>query len=178
MGGIANERHEPMELQIRAATLREAAAVSQILTEAAVWLRELREPLWDLDQLTVDRVAPDCDAGLYFLAWSGATAVGTMRLGDSDPLFWPEASADRAVYLHRLAVRRAAAGGGVSSALLRHAARIADVRGARYLRLDVEAGRSKLREVYERFGFEFHSDHAVGGVRVARYQLLCTNPLR
>ncbi len=164
-----------MELEIREAGPQEAGVVSEILTEVAVWLIERREPLWDLQQLTVDRISPDCEAGWFFLAWSGPTAVGTMRLTDSDPLFWPDAWPGEAVYLHGLAVRRAVAGSHVSSSLLRRAAQIAGERDAEYLRLDAEATRSSLRAVYERFGFQFHSDHTVRGVHVARYQFVCAH---
>ena len=41
--------------------------------------------------------------------------------------------------------------------------------GKRYLRLDTDASRPKLRELYERFGFQFHSFREVGPYYVARY---------
>ncbi|MCG8588692.1 MAG: GNAT family N-acetyltransferase [Proteobacteria bacterium] len=145
--------------------------MSEILTEAAAWVRDAGEPLWRPEQVVVERVASDCEAGLFFLAWSGATAVGTMRITDADPDFWPEAQPGEAVYLHRLAVRRAAAGGRASTPLLRHASEVASRRGARFLRLDALADRHSLRSVYERFGFAFHSHHTVRGAHVARYEL-------
>jgi len=134
--------------------------VSEILTEAAVWLRE-RAP----HDVSAPRVAPDVQAGLYFLAWSGPAAVGTMRLTHSDPAFWPEAAPGEALHLHRLAVRRGAAGGLVSSGLLRWAVGHAAARGARSLRLDGEASRLRLRHVYAPFGFSFHSERTCGSVR-------------
>jgi GNAT superfamily N-acetyltransferase len=164
-----------MESEIRAAAFAEVTVVSEILTEAAVWLRERGIPLWAPDEVSVSRVASEVQAGLFFLAWSGPAAVGTMRLTPSDPVFWPEAVQGEAFYLHRLAVRRAAAGGLVSSGLLRWAVGHAAARGARYLRLDCEACRPSLRRVYERFGFSFHSERTVGPFVVARYQLLCTH---
>jgi hypothetical protein len=42
--------------------------------------------------------------------------------------------------------------------------------GKQYLRLDCDASRPKLRAMYERFGFEFHSFRQVGAYYVARYQ--------
>lgn len=44
--------------------------------------------------------------------------------------------------------------------------------GRRFLRLDCEASRTRLRLVYERFGFRHHSDHQAGPYFVARYQYL------
>jgi len=172
-----------MNLEIRRATEAEAETVSEILLEAAAWLRDCGHPLWRPEQLGALQVAPDCAAGFYFVAWNqhaagGGSAAGTMRLTDSDPDFWPEAvegeGEGEAIYLHRLAVRRESAGGRVSTELFRHAARIATERGARLLRLDCESNRPRLRNVYERFGFEYQSDHTVRGVHVARYEFDCS----
>jgi GNAT superfamily N-acetyltransferase len=162
-----------MEIEIREAAPAEAALVSEILAEATGWLRERGTPLWEADQIGTAQVAPDVEAGLFFLAWSGPKAVGTMRLAATDPRFWPDAAPGEALYLHRLAVRRSASGGDTSSALLGWAARHAASRGAQYLRLDCETCRPRLRRVYERFGFVFHSERTVGRAVVARYQLAC-----
>ena len=42
--------------------------------------------------------------------------------------------------------------------------------GRAYLRLDCAHDRIRLREVYERFGFAWHSDRQVGPFHVARYE--------
>ena len=164
-----------MESEIRVAAPAEAKLVSGILTEAAGWLEARGIPLWSPQQVSLSAVSPEVRGGLFFLAWVGPVAVGTMRLTTSDPAFWPEAAPGEAVYLHRLAVRRAVAGGGVSSHLLRWAAGHARGLGARYLRLDCETFRQSLRGVYERSGFSFHSERVVGRAIVARYQLPCTH---
>ncbi len=160
-----------MDVTVREALPHEATLVSEILTEAAAWIRDEGAPLWRLEQVTVDQVAPACEAGLFFLAWSDGAAVGTMRLTDSDPDFWPEDRPGDAVYLHRLAVRREAARGRASTPLMHHAVGVGRGRGVRYLRLDALSDRSSLRQVYERFGFAFHSHAEVRGAHVARYQL-------
>jgi GNAT superfamily N-acetyltransferase len=160
-----------MESEIRIAALHEAELVSEILCEAASWLEARGVPLWSPEQVSVAAVSPEVRSGVFFLAWSGGAAVGTLRLTSSDPAFWPEATPGEALYLHRLAVRRAAAGGQLSSELLRWAAQRATRLGARYLRLDCETLRTGLRGVYERFGFQFHSERVVGRAVVARYQL-------
>jgi GNAT superfamily N-acetyltransferase len=164
-----------MESEIRVAAPFEAKLVSEILTEAAAWLDGRGIPLWSPEQVSPAAVSPEVQAGLYFLAWVGPVAVGSMRLTTSDPAFWPEAAPGEALYLHRLAVRRAAAGGRVSSQLLRWASGHARASGARYLRLDCETFRHSLRGMYERFGFQYHSERVVRRAVVARYQLLCTH---
>jgi GNAT superfamily N-acetyltransferase len=160
-----------MDPEIRTATPAETALVSEILIEAAQWLRDCGMSLWQPEQLTPEQTAPDVRAGHFFLAWSGTAAVGTMRLTTSDPRFWPDALPGEALYLHRLAVRRTAAGGPASSALLRHAVACAAAQGAAFLRLDCDRERPRLRQVYERFGFRFHSERDMGGIVVARYEL-------
>jgi GNAT superfamily N-acetyltransferase len=77
---------------------------------------------------------------------------------------------EQSAYVHRLAVKREFAGGGVSTALLRWAAERARSLGKKYLRLDCEASRPKLRAVYERFGFRHHSDRQVEPYFVSRYE--------
>jgi len=164
-----------MESEIRIAAPFEAKLVSEILTEAAGWLEGRGMPLWSRQQVSLAAVSPEVQGGLFFLAWVGPVAVGTMRLTKSDLAFWPEAAPGEALYLHRLAVRRVAAGGRVSSDLLRWAAGRATALGARYLRLDCETFRHRLRGVYERFEFQYHSERTVGAAVVARYQLPCTH---
>lgn len=68
-------------------------------------------------------------------------------------------------------VRRAFKGQGVSTALLEWAAGQARSLGRRWLRLDCDADRPKVRAVYERFGFRLHSYRQVGSYYVARYEL-------
>lgn len=77
---------------------------------------------------------------------------------------------DDSAFVHRRAVRRRFAGGEISSTLIRWAITRTHTLGRRYLRLDCEASRPRLRAVYERFGFRFHSDKQVGPYFVARYE--------
>jgi GNAT superfamily N-acetyltransferase len=78
--------------------------------------------------------------------------------------------------VHRLAVRRAFAGQGISTALLEWAVDRARTLGKRYVRLDCDADRSRLRAVYERFGFRLHSYRQVGSYYVSRYELQILQP--
>ena len=89
----------------------------------------------------------------------------------SDELSPERIATDVAAFVHRLAVRRACAGGQLSALLLRWAAQRAMSLGRRFLRLDCEASRPRLRSVYERCGFQHHSDRQVGPYFVSRYEL-------
>jgi hypothetical protein len=69
-----------MGIRIQEAAPLEAEIVSEVLAEAALRLRESGMALWAPEEVSASRVAPEVQAGLYFLAWSGPAAVGTMRL--------------------------------------------------------------------------------------------------
>jgi GNAT superfamily N-acetyltransferase len=87
-----------------------------------------------------------------------------------DQLFWPELTDGQSAFVHRLAVRRRFAGTGVSLALLSWSVEHARRLGKLCLRLDCDHQRTKLRSVYERFGFRLHSYRQVGPYYVARYE--------
>jgi len=93
-----------------------------------------------------------------------------MKFQLEDERFWPDVPMNESVFVHRLAVRRRFAGGGISSAMLDWAVERARSLRRGYLRLDCEASRPKLRAVYERFGFVHHSDRQVGPYYVSRYE--------
>lgn len=111
------------------------------------------------------------EEGRYVVAFIGGEAAGTARVTPADELFWPEAPAGEAFYVHRLAVRRRHAGGRVSRAILDFAGAEARSAGCRYLRLDTDAYRPRLRGVYEAYGFRFRDERVVGPHTVARYEL-------
>ena len=158
-----------MQLTIQPATLDDCGSVSDILLEAASWLAQRGISMWREDEVVASRIREDVAAGLFFLATVASEPVGTLKFQLSDPLFWPDVP-DDAAYVHRLAVRRRLAGGTLSAALLRWAAERAAASGRRFLRLDCEASRPRLRAVYERFGFRHHSNRQVGPFFVARYE--------
>ncbi|MCX5659458.1 MAG: GNAT family N-acetyltransferase [Planctomycetota bacterium] len=158
-------------IDVRLAGRSEVEAVSSILREAAAWLESRGMPLWKAGELEPERLAADVLAGMYWLAWVGATPAGCVRFQLEDPLFWPDVPAGEAAFIHRLAVRRDHAGGAVSAAILDWARGRTHELDRRWLRLDTAADRTGLRRVYERQGFQFHSERQVGPYLVARYQI-------
>jgi GNAT superfamily N-acetyltransferase len=160
----------PETIVVRPSRIGESPLVSSILQEAAEWLQQRGDPLWSLPEIEPDAISMDVDAGCYLLAFAGKEAVGTARLTPDDPLCWPDAMPGEAAYLHRLSVRRAQAGGTVSRIIMNWTCAHAQSRGYAYLRLDCEAARPRLRNLYESMGFTFHSERVVGPYTVARYQ--------
>ncbi len=165
----------PCEAQTRQAMPEDAEAVADILKEAAKCLEQEGMPLWRDNELKVERISADVAAGLYFLAECAGDSAGTVRFQLEDTVFWPEARPKDATYIHRLAVRRRYAGTGLSTALLNWAVARTNMLGRRYLRLDCDASRPRLRAIYESFGFQYHSNRQVGPYLVSRYEYDVTN---
>jgi GNAT superfamily N-acetyltransferase len=155
---------------IRPATPDESETVSAILQEAARWLEGTGKPMWRDSELLPSCIADDVNADLFFIAMLNTEPAGVIKFQLKDVLFWPDVPQGDSAFVHRLAVRRRFAGKGISTALLTWAAENARALGRRYLRLDCEASRQKLRAVYERFGFRHHSDRQVGPYFVSRYE--------
>lgn len=155
---------------VRPAHEGEAALVASVLQEAAEWLRQRGDPLWSASELEPSVISSDVGAGHYLLAFAAQQVVGAARLTLDDPLCWPEGVAGEAAYLHRLAVRRAHAGGTVSRAIINFCCARARALGCSSLRLDCDAGRRRLRSLYEGVGFVFHSERVIGPHTVARYE--------
>jgi len=159
------------QINIRRATTADAAIVSGILQEVTAWLISRGQPLWQSGELSAERIQADLAAGRFWLATAAGQPAGCVMFQLEDQLFWPDVPPEESAFIHRLAVRRKFAGGGVSTALLTWAKDHAAALGRSWLRMDTVADRPALRAVYERFGFQLHSYRQVGPYYVARYQL-------
>ncbi len=165
----------PAPLRIEKATLADVPAVATLLQEAALWLANGGRPLWGAEEVGHERVLRQVTAGGYFMAHAGeaggAPLAGVMRFELDDPHYWPEIAPGTSAFVHKLAVRRAWAGQGVSTALLDFARERARTLQLSHLRLDCVADRTELRTIYERFGFVLHSVVHKGNWALARYEL-------
>jgi GNAT superfamily N-acetyltransferase len=162
-------------ITIRQADATDAGSVQKMLEEAATWVDALGVVMWEEGELAPGRVDNEIADGLFFIADVDNDPAGVLRFQLEDRLFWPDLTQDDSAFIHRLVVRRRYKGLGVSTALMEWAVSRARTMGKRYLRLDTDASRPKLRRLYEGFGFEFHSFRQVGAYYVARYQYPLTN---
>lgn len=159
-----------MSVLVREARAADVQTVSTILQETASWLDGRGMPLWRADELAASRISQEVSDGLFFIAECDGEPAGTVKFQLEDPLFWPEVQPEESAFIHRLAIRRCFAGGAVSNALLEWAVQRTQSFDRKFLRLDCDAARAKLRAVYERFGFRHHSDRCVGPYFVSRYE--------
>lgn len=157
------------DLRIVRAGPADTETVSAVLAEAAQWIAGEGMKLWEPEEVAPDAVKEDVAAGMYRLAFSVGEVAGCYRFQTEDEEFWDDVPHTDSAFVHRVAVKREFAGRGVAQAMLDDAKREARALGKRYLRLDC-ADRPKLRRVYEREGFEFHSIRQREPFPVARYQ--------
>jgi GNAT superfamily N-acetyltransferase len=164
-------------LVVREASAADAQLIAETLSEAAQWVEQLDGTImWVEGELEEDRIRAEVEAGMFVVAEIGGHVAGALRFQREDRLFWPDLDGRDSAFVHRLAVRRAFAGQGVSTALLEWTVDRARALGKRYLRLDCDAERSRLRAFYERFGFRLHSYRQVGSYYVSRYELQILQP--
>ena len=133
--------------------------VLAVLDEAAAWLQERGVKQWParFERSWIEDAIRRGDTWLLNL---GDKASGTVTLERSDPV-WDDAPPAAALYVHRMAVRRSAA--GLGAIILDLAADAARQRDLEALRLDCVASNDRLRAYYEAAGFVHRGDATVRG---------------
>jgi len=154
---------------VRSAVESDLQVAISILHEAVNWLIGIGMPLWKASDVTIEVMKPAVDSGQLIVAEQSGEVVAVVLRQWEDRLFWPDRKEGQAIYLHKLAVRRANAGQGFSKALVDWIADDAAGRGRKYLRLDC-APRPALLRVYENLGFVRIDERQVGTFTVARLE--------
>jgi hypothetical protein len=163
--------------EIRVAHADNVVASAEILEAAAQWGALSGRPSWrpgsfaGLESTGISRLRDDLERYSLYVMRIDNDMVATFSLLESDALFWP-AAGDEALYLHRFAVRRSAAGcGGHAIAWSVEEARR---RGRDYLRLDCLAENQRIRRYYEGHGFAAVDERVIDAVRFSLYELPIT----
>ena len=131
---------------------QEAVGTVRILKSAARWSERFGEPMWQTSDFTPAGQRAIARLGELFGGFDGACLSSCMRLQSDDALFWPDDPPGEAIYIHKVAVLRKAAGSGWLPSLIDFAAQNAIAKGAKYLRLDT-LPRARLASLYEARGF-------------------------
>lgn len=136
------------------------------MREAAQWLVDRDERLWNPGDLVVENLSQRCRPEKVFVGEiDGKAAV--CALIQSRDFLWPDD--DAGLIVHKLAVRRAHAGKGFARDMLEFAEQLTRERGRMRLRLDC-ADRPKLRAFYENAGFRAVSAGKIGTLDVVLYE--------
>lgn len=138
---------------IRRATENDIAAIEEILLDAVTWMDENGLHLWERENVRWTNLARFFRPEDFALAFVDDKPAACLALVDHDPHIWPEIEKGQSLFLHKLAVRRAHKGQGLSKQLIEYAKTQAIEFGIKELRLDACADREKVRAMYEREGF-------------------------
>jgi len=154
------------ELVLTQAGRADVETVRTLLGEVSAWLlgKGLRQ--WP-ERFDDEWFVPALEAGHTWLAHRTGALVATITLQWDDELVWGPRPPD-AGYVHRLAVRRDAAGSGAE--LLEWARGATLAMGREYLRLDCWSQNARLRTYYEAHGFEHRGDTVEWDWTVSRYE--------
>ena len=142
-------------ITIKQTTEAEIPVIEGILLDTVIWLNEMNQPLWGENEVTWDALSKNYKIDDFYIAYANGNPAGCMALVDHDPFFWPDVKRGESLFIHKLAVTRAARKSGVADALMETFKEQGAMRGAKTLRLDTHALRPKLRAFYERHGFVF-----------------------
>lgn len=153
-------------LVLTPATPTDVETVRSLLEEVSAWLLGMGLRQWP-ERFDDEWFVPALQDGHTWLARRGEDLVGTITLQWDDELVWGARPPD-AGYVHRLAVRRGAAGSG--SELLVWAEGETRRAGREFLRLDCWSENARLRAYYEANGFEHRGDTVEWDWTVSRYE--------
>lgn len=142
------------DLIVRAARPDESAAVETLLLDASGWLASRGIDQWRGSPRR-EKILAAIARGECFLAQTDGAIVGTITIDDlADSDFWSDDDLPTtALYVHRLAVARSAAGRGLGGMLLDWAATRARETGKPWLRLDAWKTNLALHRYYRSQGF-------------------------
>ena len=132
----------------------------KLIAEARRWLAERSIDQWQ-DPIPDRVLEEDVRRGHLFVVRADDGLAGMLAVARSDEDTWGPSSA-RALYVHRLAVAQRYRGAQLGPKLLRWAQAHAAEQGLDWLRLDCAASNPGLRRFYERDGFTYVRDTAVG----------------
>lgn len=140
-------------IEIKTASEKDIPVVENILADTVMWLNGIDKPLWTENQIRWERLSKDFNASDFCVAYLDGKPAACMAVVDYDPQFWTDIPKGESLFIHKLAVKRFAAGKKLSDALISYAKSMCMDRSISKLRLDCHSLIPKLRAVYERNGF-------------------------
>ena len=161
------------ELKITQGNVKEAVS---IVREAALWVAIAKAPLWDIEELTEDKLLQGLVPDNFYVSWVGDESAASMILQWKDPIYWTHIKEHESGFLHKFCVRRKFAGSTVSKLMVEHAIAQCKAKNINYLRLDTDADRKALRDFYEGLGFSQVGGLTRGSMNFALYEMQLNLP--
>ena len=153
-------------ITIKQATEVDIPALESILLDTVKWLDEIGQSLWYAEDMVWSKLSESYAVDSFYIAYSDGMSTGCMSLTDHDAFFWPDVQKGEALFIHKLAVIKAARKSGVADSLIDFAKNECVTRKIPTLRLDCDAMCPKQRIVYERNGFICIGEKKMGVKRV------------
>jgi GNAT superfamily N-acetyltransferase len=139
---------------IKKAILADAAALSEILTQAMYYKLSLDDAAWGMQPYKTDEMHDRIQKGNTYSAWLGDELIGTLMLLWEDELIWGK-QPPVAAYVHQLAIKDGYHGQNMGEQLLKWANQKTAQQQRRLLRIDLPEGNQGLKQYYEKLGFRW-----------------------
>ena len=165
------------DIVVKQAQENDIPVLESILFDTVSWLNEMGQPLWGVSEVTWNALSKNYQIDNFYIAYVDGKPSGCMAIVDYDPFFWPDVKKGESLFVHKLAVTKAARKTGVADVLMGFFKKQGTERGVKTLRLDTHALRPKLRAFYERHGFVFIEVKVFKGDRHTAFYIY-TVPLR
>jgi GNAT superfamily N-acetyltransferase len=144
---------EPARLEFVRIQADELETFSGLICGVAQALENCGEKLWEMEWLQPQALLEKYGLESMHLGRINGEAVAAFVLLETDPDFWPDIPEGESLFIHKVVVARAWKGQNLSSQVLDFAAQQVLERGKKFLRLDTDATRPALCNLYEHYGF-------------------------
>lgn len=158
-------------MNLRLATPAEFESVYEILHQNALWLYQkniIQRPL-DWLQSKRQEIQESIIFGTYYVIDIEDQIAAVVELKSASEDLWKNDNL-RAIYIHKLAIRREYANKNLGRKIINLIELRAIQQEIKYLRLDCVAHNDKLRQYYESFGFVFKIEVDFSEVSLALYE--------
>jgi len=164
-------------LNIRKSEKKDINELLGIFDEARMTIARLGIDQWQNGYPSRDVIEEDISAGQSYACELDGKLVGTfVILTDGEPSYdaifdgkWRTGDGRNYLAIHRVAIRVASRGTGISSAIIAYAKNLAKEMGRASLRIDTHEGNAVMRRMLEKNGFEYCGNIFLetGDIRVA-----------
>jgi GNAT superfamily N-acetyltransferase len=162
---------EPARLEFARIQAGELETFSELICGVAQALEDRGEKLWEIEWLQPQALFNTYGLESMHLGRINGEAVATFVLLETDPEFWPDILENESLFIHKVVVARAWKGQNLSSQVLDYACQQVLERNKKFLRLDTDATRPALCNLYENYGFTRVGRRLIDDFDYALYEL-------